>query len=145
MARCPPDRTSVKLALDTNAYKALGRGDPVLATDIRGADAVGLPIVVLGELWFGFLNGSKLHENTATLERFLATPRVRILQMGEQTTHIFGEIATLLRRAGVVIQQNDIWIAALCKQHGFALATSDRGFHHVLGLEVVEVSPSPQP
>lgn len=47
--------------------------------------------------------------------------------------------------AGVAIQQNDIWIAALCKQHGFALATRDQGFQHVLGLEIVEVSPPAQP
>lgn len=131
----------MKLALDTNAYKALSQGDPRLAEDMRRAEAVGLPITVLGELWFGFINGSKLRQNTETLERFLATPRVRILQLDEQTTRVFGEIATLLWQAGIAIQQNDIWIAALCKQHGFALATRDQGFQHVLGLEVVEVFP----
>lgn len=131
----------MKLALDTNAYTALSHGNVDLTDELRRAEAVGLPVVVLAELWSGFLNGSKLRENTATLERFLATPRVQVLQISEQTAHTFGEIATLLRRAGSKIQQNDIWIAALCKQHGFALATRDRGFHHVLGLEVVEVSP----
>ena len=130
----------MKLALDTNAYKALGEGAPRLADDMRGAEVVGLPIIVLGELWFGFVNGSKLRQNTETLERFLATPRVQILQLSEQTTRIFGEIATLLRQGGVAIQQNDIWIAALCKQHGFALATRDHGFQHVLGLEVIDVA-----
>jgi predicted nucleic acid-binding protein len=131
----------VKLALDTNAYRALGDGDPGLAENMRRAEAIGLPMVVLGELWFGFVNGSKLRENSETLERFLATPRVRILQLDEQTARGFGEIATSLRQAGIAIQQNDIWIAALCKQHGFALATGDTGFRHVLGLEVVEVAP----
>ncbi|HEV7162798.1 MAG TPA: type II toxin-antitoxin system VapC family toxin [Solirubrobacteraceae bacterium] len=131
----------MRLALDTNAYASLSRGDVGLAADVRRAEAVGLPVVVLAELWFGFLHGTKLRENTAVLERFLATPRVQVLQIGEQTARTFGEIATLLRRAGSKIQQNDIWIAALCKQHGFALATRDRDFHHVLGLEIVEVSP----
>jgi predicted nucleic acid-binding protein len=130
----------VKLALDTNAYKALGEGDPRLAEDMRRAETVGLPIIVLGELWFGFMNGSKLRKNTETLERFLATPRVQVLQLGEQTTRIFGETASLLRQAGIAIQQNDIWIAALCKQYGFVLATRDQGFQHILGLEVIEVS-----
>jgi tRNA(fMet)-specific endonuclease VapC len=134
----------VKLALDTNAYKALGEGDPLLAEEMRRAEVVGLPIVVLGELWFGFMNGSKLRQNIETLERFLATPRVQILQLGEQTTRIFGEVATLLRQGGIAIQQNDIWIAALCKQHGFALATGDQGFQHVLGLDVIEVAPPNQ-
>ncbi len=133
----------MKLALDTNAYRALGEGDPRLTQDMRRAETVGLPIVVLGELWFGFMNGSRLRENSETLERFLATPRVRVLQLGEQTARLFGEIATLLRQAGPMIQQNDIWIAALCKEHGFALATRDRGFDRVLGLDVVQVSLPP--
>lgn len=135
----------MKLALDTNAYRALSEGDPRLVDDVRRAEFLGLPIIVLGELRFGFLHGSKLRENTETLERFLATPRVQILQLDEPTTHRFGEIATLLRQAGVAIQQNDIWIAALCKQHGFALATRDQGFQRVLGLEVVQVSAPTRP
>lgn len=134
----------MKLALDTNAYKALSDGDRPLAEDMRRAEMVGLPIIVLGELWFRFMNGSKLRQNTETLERFLATPRVQILQLSEQTTRIFGEVATLLRQGGIAIQQNDIWIAALCKQHGFALATRDQGFQHVLGLEVIEVASATQ-
>jgi predicted nucleic acid-binding protein len=128
----------VRLALDTNAYKALGEGNRQLAEEARTAEAVGLPMIVLGELWFGFMNGTQLRQNAAVLERFLATPRVRVLELDRQTTRIFGEIATLLRQAGIAMQQNDIWIGALCKQHDFALATRDRGFQHVLGLEVIE-------
>lgn len=130
----------MRLALDTNAYKALGEGEQQLADAIRRADSVGMPVIVLGELWFGFVNGTRVRENSETLERFLATPRVHILQLDEQTARTFGEIATQLRQPGVSIQQNDIWIAALCKQRGYALATRDRGFQHVLGLEVLEVA-----
>lgn len=128
----------MKLALDTNAYKALGEGNHQLAEEVRTAEVVGLPMIVLGELWLGFMNGTKLRQNAATLERFLATPRVRVLEPDRQTARVFGEVATLLRKAGIAIQQNDIWIAALCKQHEFALATRDQGFQHVLGLEVIE-------
>jgi tRNA(fMet)-specific endonuclease VapC len=128
----------VKLALDTNAYRALQEGDEQLASETRRADVVGMPIVVIGELRFGFLNGTRLHENSATLERFLATPRVQILHVTDETTWQFGEIATLLRRAGTPIQQDDMWLAALCKQHGFTLATRDRGFGNVLGLDVYD-------
>ena len=130
----------MRLALDTNAYKALGEGEQQLADAIRRADSVGMPGIVLGELWFGFVNGTRVRENSETLERFLATPRVHILQLDDQTARTFGEIATQLRQRGVSIQQNDIWIAALCKQRGYALATRDRGFQHVLGLEVLEVA-----
>lgn len=133
----------MRLALDTNAYKALGEGNRQLAEEVRRAEAVGLPMIVLGELWFGFMNGTKLRQNASTLERFLATPRVRVLEPDQQTARTFGEIASLLRRAGIAIQQNDIWIAALCKQDGFALATRDSGFQHVVGLEVIEFAVQP--
>jgi tRNA(fMet)-specific endonuclease VapC len=128
----------VKLALDTNAYRALQDGDGRLAVEVSRADVVGMPIIVLGELRFGFLSGSRLHENNATLERFLATPRVRVLDLSEQTTWLFGEIATLLRQGGTPIQQDDVWIAALCKEHGFSLATRDRGFRKIVGLDVFD-------
>jgi tRNA(fMet)-specific endonuclease VapC len=134
----------VRLALDTNAYKAFGEGDELLAQEVRRAEVIGVPVIVLGELWFGFVNGTQLRQNSETLERFLGTPRVQVLQLDEQTARTFGEIATQLRKSGAAIQQNDIWIAALCKQHGYALATRDRGFQGVLGLELVEVA-QPRP
>lgn len=127
----------MEIALDTNAYVALHRGDETLAAYIQMADAVALPIVVVGELRSGFLNGTRLADNEAVLERFLCTPRVRVLDVNLATSQLFGEIATMLRRAGRSIQQNDIWIAALCKQNDVALATRDVGFDDVLGLRVV--------
>jgi tRNA(fMet)-specific endonuclease VapC len=128
----------VNLALDTNAYTALHRGDRALAEHVRSAATIGVPVIVLGELYFGFMNGERLNENDAALDRFLATPRVRVLHLTERTPRLFGEIATLLRRSGTPIQQDDVWIAALCKEHGFALATRDRGMRNVLGLRTVE-------
>jgi tRNA(fMet)-specific endonuclease VapC len=128
----------VKLALDTNAYRALEEGEHRLAQEVSRAEVVGVPIVVLGELRFGFLDGGRLHENQATLEHFLAPPRVQVLHVDDATTWHFGEIATLLKRSGTPMQQNDVWIAALCKQHGFAVATRDRGFRNVLGLNVFD-------
>jgi hypothetical protein len=40
----------VRLALDTNAYRALGEENQQLADETRTAEAVGLPMIVLGEL-----------------------------------------------------------------------------------------------
>lgn len=36
----------MKLALDTNAYKALGEGNQQLAEEVRTAEVVGLPTIV---------------------------------------------------------------------------------------------------
>ncbi len=126
-----------KLALDTNAYRALDDGNYVLADAVKSAAQVGLPVTVLGELYYGIFQGSRQNENISNLNRLLALPRVEILHIDEVTAKLFGEIATELRRKGKPIQQDDMWIAALCKQHGFALATADKGFDAITGLEVV--------
>jgi predicted nucleic acid-binding protein len=114
----------------------------VLAEHVRRAELIGLPIIVLGELWFGFINGTRMQQNSERLARLLATPRVHVLHLDEQTARTFGEIATQLRRDGASIQQNDIWIAALCKQNGYTVATLDRGFQQVVGLETLGDSPT---
>jgi predicted nucleic acid-binding protein len=125
------------LALDTNAYTAFGRGNKTLYTLIASVIHIGLPITVLGEIQFGILNGSQGETNSVLLERFLSNTRVEILDINDTTAKLYGEIATELRRSGRPIQQNDIWMAALCKQYGYRLATKDTGFSNITGLELV--------
>ena len=124
------------LALDTNAYRAMEDGNQKLADRLRASSSIGLPVIVLGELWAGFFGGSKVEENTGRLQRFLSTPRVELLDITDKTARLFGEVAATLRQAGKPIQQDDIWIAALCKQYGYVLATADVGFGNIPGLEV---------
>lgn len=126
-----------RVALDTSAYRALEDGDKYLADAIKWADSVGLPIIVVGELYAGFINGTRLAENVAKLDKFCLSPRMEILNIDKSTARHFGEIATLLRQTGKPIQQDDMWIAALCKQYGYVLATTDKDFERVTGLEVL--------
>lgn len=126
-----------QIALDANAYRALDDGSTRLAEAIRTTARIGIPITVLGELYFGIYAGSRPKDNLSNLSRFLMLPRVELLQIDEQTAKIFGEIATELKRMGRPIQQDDMWIAALCKQYNFILATADRDFEAVTGLELL--------
>lgn len=128
-----------RLALDTCAYRALGDGNPGLARHVRAASQIGLPIIVLGELYYGIFAGRRQEMNLSNLRRFLMLSRVELLHVDESTAKLFGEIATSLRTAGRPIQQDDMWIAALCKQYDYALATSDMGFDAITGLEIVRV------
>lgn len=49
--------------LDTTAYVALRRGHPGVSRAAREAEELILSIVVVGELLFGFRNGSRFEEN----------------------------------------------------------------------------------
>lgn len=53
-----------KLALDTNAHTALGRGNDLLSSLVASANQIGLPIMVLGKIHFGILNGSQQEQTT---------------------------------------------------------------------------------
>jgi predicted nucleic acid-binding protein len=96
-----------------------------------------MPITVLGELYYGIFLGGKQEQNLLNLNRLLALSRVELLHIDEITAKLFGEIATQLRQTGRSIQRGDMWIAALCKQYGYTLATADRDFDTVTGLELV--------
>lgn len=126
-----------KIALDTNAYRALDDGNVKLSDYMKTVTQIGLPIIVLGELYHGIFLGKKQEENLLNLNRFMTLLRVELLHIDDMTARIFGEIATELRRKGRPIQQDDMWIAAICKQYGYPLATADSGFVEITGLELV--------
>lgn len=127
---------SMQVALDTNAYRALDDGNKHLAAMLRTASLIGLPVIVLGELHAGFVGGNQTETNLERLDRLLVTPRLQVLHIDETTPRLFGEIAQTLKKLGKPIQQDDMWIAALCLQHGFTLATRDQGFSAVPLLNV---------
>jgi len=53
-----------------------------------------------------------------------------------ETALAFAEVGSELRKLGFAVRQNDIWIAAPCKQYFYTLATRDRDFRRVPGLVV---------
>ncbi len=124
------------ILLDTNTYAAFLNKNEVVGEIIRNTTEIYLPFVVMGELNFGFFKGSKTKENFNILSRFMSSPRTEVLYSDDLTSQIYGEIATELSILGKPIQQNDIWIAALAKQHGLVLISNDRGFANIVGLKL---------
>jgi tRNA(fMet)-specific endonuclease VapC len=127
------------VVLDTNTYVAYLNGNEEVVAYVRAADQLVLPFVVIGELYYGFFRGTKTAENSKILSDFLNSPRVSIWESTPETAIIFGELAAELADKGKPIQQNDIWIAALCKQHSSPLLTLDKGFKHIVGLQLLPV------
>ena len=118
----------MRLALDTNRYSDLCRGEASVAEAVELADEVWLPFIVLGELRAGFAVGSQGPRNDAVLRRFLMKPGVGVLYADEQTTHHYGSVFRQLRKQGAPIPTNDMWIAALVLQHSLVLCARDAHF-----------------
>jgi tRNA(fMet)-specific endonuclease VapC len=123
--------------IDTNIYSLAMRGDPGVLERLQRLDDIGFSVVSLGELLAGFRGGNREAHNRAELDRFLASPRVRLLGMDGETADFYASIVQGLKRAGTPIPTNDIWIAALALRHGLPLYTRDAHFGAVAGLVLV--------
>jgi tRNA(fMet)-specific endonuclease VapC len=119
---------AVRLALDTNRYTDLCRGDASVIEKVELADEIWLPFIVVGELRAGFAVGSQGPRNVDVLHRFLLKPGVGILYADDQTTYHYANVYRQLRKQGTPIPTNDIWIAALILQHSLVLFARDAHF-----------------
>ena len=124
----------MRVLLDTNTYTALFKGHEAVAKRVRRADHVLMSTIVVGELLFGFRNGSQYETNQRDLRDFLENAYVTLLPVTFVTCDRFGRIASALRRKGRPIPSNDIWIAAHAMESGSELLSFDRHFEEVDGL-----------
>ena len=121
-----------RLILDTNALSAAAEEHPGVTRVLAGAQQLALPVVVIGEYRFGIARSRYRARYRRWLDGLVADSRV--LDVDEQTTHYYAAIGVELRQAGKPIPTNDLWIAALCRQHGLPVLSRDRHFDVVSGV-----------
>jgi tRNA(fMet)-specific endonuclease VapC len=121
------------MILDTNALSAAADDDPAVVALLARADQVAIPVIVLGEYRYGIAQS----RNRASYENWLGglLDDCMALEVNEPTTHYYAEITLELKRKGKPIPTNDIWIAALCRQHSLPLVSRDRHFDLVAGTK----------
>src|SRR5207248_8892009 len=68
------DAVAMRLALDTNRYQDLCRGEEHVVSAVESASEVWLPFVVVAELRAGFAVGSRGRANEGVLDKLLAQP-----------------------------------------------------------------------
>jgi tRNA(fMet)-specific endonuclease VapC len=124
----------VKIMLDTSAYVGFKRNIVEVVEIIVKAELIVFSPVVMGELMFGFRNGTRFKENMNDLDRFLMHEIVDLMPIGKITSDRYSRIAVKLRQQGTPIPTNDIWIAAQAMEQGAELITSDQHFDKINGL-----------
>jgi tRNA(fMet)-specific endonuclease VapC len=124
----------VKIMLDTSAYVGFKRNAVEIVEIIVRAELILFSPVVLGELMFGFRNGTRFKENMEALKSFLEHEAVELAQIGNITSDRYSRIALQLKQQGTPIPTNDIWIAAQTMELGAELITSDQHFERIKGL-----------
>lgn len=118
-----------RVLLDTNIVSAILKGEASVVKSLENCTAVYLPIIALGELYFGAEYSSKITKNISSLKRL--SGKFKQLQIDEGTCQVYGKLKAHLRNLGTPIPENDIWIASIAIQHNLNLFTRDK---HFVGL-----------
>ena len=124
-----------RVCLDTSAYSNFRRGEARAVQAVDDAEWVGVPAIVLGELWAGFLLGTRTERNVAELQTFLRHPVVEPISVDDEVARIYGEIVVDLRGSGTPIPTNDVWVAACAARTGAAVLTFDAHFRNIARID----------
>ena len=128
----------MKLVLDTNVYCDYAEGIPNVVDymAVHGED-IFLPSIVIGELTYGFMKGSRQKFNEKKLQEVIKKLQVKIIDVNQNVSRKYALIYLSLVKKGTKIPINDVWIAACCMEVGGTLLTRDRHFRHVEQIETM--------
>jgi tRNA(fMet)-specific endonuclease VapC len=128
----------LKLVLDTNIYSDYAEGlSQTVDFMATYGEFIYLPSVVLGELYFGFMKGSRQKFNEKKLQQFINRLKVEIIHVNADVARKYAIIYLSLQKKGTKIPINDVWIAASCMEVGGTLLTRDKHFEVVDQIETV--------
>ncbi len=128
------------ICLDTNiVIRAINRRAPQvrerLLQNLARGTVVGIPVIVLFELWYGIKNSARPVDNAANLAAFL-TLDVSPWPFEPQDAEEAGDIRAALAKAGKPIGPYDTLIAAQARRRGATLVTAnEREFARTPGLK----------
>jgi predicted nucleic acid-binding protein len=122
--------------LDTNGLSALADRESTLEPILREAAEVALLVIVLTEFRYGVRQSRERQRYEQWLTESLGN--FRILDVDEATAASYATVRMELKKAGTPIPSNDVWIAALCRQHSLFLLSRDRHFDLVVGIRRID-------
>ena len=120
------------MIVDANGLSAWWINEPSFIRQIEQADCLCVPVPALAEFRFGILKSRFSEKMTTWLDDALTTTTV--LAADDGTTRYYAEIRLQLTSAGTPIPMNDLWIAAIARQHKLPVISSDAHFDYVDGL-----------
>jgi tRNA(fMet)-specific endonuclease VapC len=119
--------------LDTNALSAIADNEPAAVRIFSHAATIELPVIVLGEYRFGIAQSRRRDEYEKWLGELIAATKV--LPVDDETSGHYAQIRAELKKAGLPIPSNDLWIAALSRQHRVPVMSYDQHFDAVPGVK----------
>lgn len=102
-------------------------------------DGLALSVISVAELYEGFYGARNPEQDEAAFREFVSYD-VRILPLDEEICLIFARERLRMRRAGTLIGDMDLFIAATALRHGLIVLTNNtEHIGRVNGLEIISI------
>lgn len=128
----------IKYLLDTNICIYIAKHNPPKVRErfleLATTD-IGMSVVTYGELCFGAEKSQNPAQTRQLIERLAEIIEVKVMTP-EVSLH-YGEIRAQLQKSGMMIGNNDLWIAAHARAHRWTLVSNNlKEFERVDGLSL---------
>lgn len=134
MSTSTPGGSGVYL-LDSSVLIRSLRGDAAISARIGNLPRVFVSSIVIGELLVG-AHGSPTRPAAAVADVEARVRAIATLPVDEAAARLYALLKHDLKRRGLIMPDNDMWIAATAMQYDVTLAARDAHFNWVTGLRV---------
>jgi tRNA(fMet)-specific endonuclease VapC len=117
-------------AIDTNVIIRMLNNDEAAIDVLNKTSGAFVPIIVVGELFYGANNSTRKQENIELFRKVLNSFD-GILPVNETVAESYATIKFDLKKNGFTIPENDVWIAAIAHAYDLSLATFDKHFQNI--------------
>lgn len=129
---------SARYLLDTNICIYIAKYNPPSVRERfqqYPASQLAMSVITLGELRFGAEKSHAKERALAVINDLVSL--ITVAELSEEVANHYGDIRASLQKAGRVIGNNDLWIAAHACAQGWTLVTNnEKEFVRVDGLSV---------
>ena len=123
---------STRYLLDTSVLVLSLKQDTTIRKRLSATEVSYIPSIALGELYYGAEHSVHVEKGLAEVDELEKT--MIIVSADNTTAKVYGYIKHGLRSKGLLIPDNDLWIAATALQYGLTLAARDQHFTRVAEL-----------
>lgn len=124
--------------LDTNICIYIAKHHPAIVRkrfESLAFDQIAMSVITFGELQFGVEKSQKREESLKTLDQLAKL--IQISPLPEKAGECYGKIRNQLQKMGLMIGNNDLWIAAHAMAESWTLVTNNvREFQRIEDLDI---------
>ena len=127
----------MKYLLDTDICVYWLKGNEHIEQKVLsvGIDNLSVPFITVSELYYGAYKSQRVDENIAMIRKL--TDHINVIASDDAISEAFGKLKASLEKAGLIIDDADMFVAACALVHGLTMVTNNtKHFRRIKGLKL---------